>query len=155
SSLVDELPDLAPSVGDVDLTTRILAERRHQVDGGPGALEIARIVGDAAGDDARHGAAAAPRRATVGEEVATAEVRHGAAAVDVAARYRAALRVRVGEDRERHLRLGRGARREVRRGIEAGVALEDVPAPVAARRQRRGLVVDLLDRVLADVADVE
>ena len=92
--------------------------------------------------------------AVVAEEVAAAEQREVDAAVDVAAGHRAVVgaidRVAVLDHRERP-----AARQAARHRLVAVAALHVVPAvvhaPAAATRRRRP--VDLLPRILADVAD--
>ena len=90
--------------------------------------------------------------AEVGVDVAPCRERQAAVADDVAAddRAAAAAAVRVGEDRlDRAARVG-GAAVFV---LVGGEALEGVPAEVGAARRGDGRVVELLELVLADVAD--
>ena len=106
--------------------------------------------GDAAGDhEAAHESAA-----QVAVEIRPLHGRQCAAAIDEAARDRAALALVVFAHREREAGGRCRATREERRGLEAEAAFEDVPAEIgaaAARRQK----VDLLALCVADVADVQ
>ena len=90
--------------------------------------------------------------AVVGVDVAAVEGGQGAVGDDVAADHRAAAgaRVGVGEDRLASSRPDPACPSLLRRTAEA---LDRVPAEVGAAGRGDGRVVDLLEAVLADVAD--
>src|SRR5215218_2007615 len=145
SALVAELVDLAVERGGVDLACSVLTERGE-------ARDAERLASHSAQLPLERAQAPDGAFAVVAVEVAAAGRGHRLAAVDVAARDRAAGGMAVRRNREDELParvhlLGRGVARP---------AFPDAPAVVvqAALLPRRSHV-DLLPVALADIADVE
>src|SRR5207244_4290939 len=146
-ALADELVGLAVERGRVQLAGRVLGERRERRD-------LGRRDARAAAQLPVHRAQTPdPASAVVAVEVPTARRRDCVTPVDVTARDRAvSVLVLVGDDREDEL----PARVHLLAGREARAALPDAPAVVVQHPLLGGRAhVDLLPRVLADIADVE
>ena len=141
----DEAVDRPFQRGDVEVVGVVFAEGGRAFDREP---ELALAAGPLqVGDEAAQLALA-----EVGVDVALIESAQAAVADDVAAddRAAAAAAVGVGEDRFGRTAGVRGVTVFFGVGSEA---LERVPAEVGAARGRDGRVVELLELVLADVAD--
>src|SRR6185437_16106052 len=145
--LLDEAVDGAVLGGDVDVVGVVFAEG-----GGGGDGEAQFVVGGGAMEVGGEGAELA--LAVVGVDVAAAEGGGGRVGDDVAADHRATAIAGVGVGEDRFGRAAGVGRPRVFVGV-GGAALEGVPAEVRAAGRGDRRVVDLLEAVLADVADRE